>query len=94
MEWRTKVNEMQAKVDVAEQKSKQANDKLKSKVTTKIKVIHDTQIIVKKQIVEKAAAIDAECKVSPDAINILNSLALPTSGNPVEAIVVKSGDRK
>jgi apolipoprotein N-acyltransferase len=94
MEWRTKVNEMQAKVDVAEQKSKQANAKLKSKVTTKIKVIHDTQIIVKKQIVEKAAAIDAECKVSPDAINILNSLALPTSGNPVEAIVVKPGDGK
>jgi DNA-directed RNA polymerase alpha subunit len=87
MEWRAKVEAMQAKVDAAEQKSKKANSHLKTKIVTKVKVIHDKQIIIKKEIVEKAAAIDAECKVSSDAINILNAAAK----TPIE---VKTGDAK
>jgi len=75
MEWRAKVEAMQAKVDAAEVKSKKANSHLKTKIVTKVKVIHDTQVIIKKELVEKAAAIDAECKVSSDAINILNAAA-------------------
>jgi len=77
MEWRAKVEAMQVKVAAAEAKSKAANRHLRTKIVTKVKVIHDTKVIIRKEISKNSAKIDAECKISPDVISILNSAAIP-----------------
>jgi hypothetical protein len=93
MEWRARVEEMQKKVNAAEQKSKKANAHLKTKIVTKVKVIHDTKVVIKDRIVNQAASIDAECKVNADAISILNQAAkTPEIATPT--VVVKPGDVK
>jgi len=93
MEWRARVEEMQKKVAAAEVKSKQANAHLKTKIVTKTKVIHDTKIVIKDRIVNQASTIDAECKVHPDAISILNQAA-KTPELVLPTIEVKPGDAK
>jgi hypothetical protein len=75
MEWREKVRELEAKIALAEEQSKTANAQIQTKIVEKTKVIHDLQIVIKEKIVEKQNIIDAECKVAPEAINILNEAA-------------------
>ena len=70
--WQESVKEMQAKVDKAEEESRNANDQIKTVVQEKVKVIHDTQIIVQEKIKQDAAKMDAECKVDPIVISDLN----------------------
>ena len=74
-EWREKVAEAQAKVDAAEVKSKQANVEIRTKVVEKIKLVKDVQVVIQEKIVEKEKIIDAECKVAPEAIELLNQAA-------------------
>ena len=74
-QWRERVAAMQAKVDAAEAASVAANAQIKTKIVTKIKTIHDTKIVIKEVIKEVAGKIDADCKVAPEAITILNAAA-------------------
>lgn len=73
--WEARVKELEEKVKVSEEKSKQANDSIKTKVVQKVKVVKDFQVIIKDRIVEKKEIIDADCKVPPEAIKILNDSA-------------------
>lgn len=75
MEWRQKVRELEAKVALSEEQSKTANAKLETKIVEKTKVIHDLQIVYKEKIVEAATKIDAQCVVTPEALDILNEAA-------------------
>jgi hypothetical protein len=75
MEWRNKVAEVEAKVAAAEAKSKQANTVIQKVYVDKVKIVTDTKIVIQKEIVEKEKIIDAECKVAPEAITILNEAA-------------------
>jgi len=75
MEWRTKVAEVEAKVAAAEAKSKQVNTVIQKVYVDKVKIVTDTKIVIQKEIVEKEKIIDAECKVAPEAITILNEAA-------------------
>lgn len=75
MEWRKKVADMEAKVKIAEAKSEQANIDLAAKQKEKVKVVKEVQVVIKEKIVQVASKIDAECKVDPEAINIINDAA-------------------
>jgi hypothetical protein len=75
IQWRKQVEEMQAKIKVAEEKSKQTNIKIVTKIHTRLKVIKEYKTVYKNQIKEIATKIDNECKVDPDAIKILNNAA-------------------
>ena len=72
MEWRKKVAELEAKIAVAEQQSKDANVKLEETIKEKTKVVKEKQIVIQTKIKEVEKIIDAECKVSPEVIQILN----------------------
>lgn len=88
--WQARVQEMEEQVRISEDKSKQVNVKIKTVVKEKIKVVKDTQIVIQQQIVEKEKIIDAECKIAPEAINILNDAARLRKGTvtigPVEPV--------
>jgi len=75
MEWRNKVADLEAKVASSEAKSKDANEKLADALKSKTKIVHDVQVIVKEKIVKAAGKIDADCKIDPEAIEIINDAA-------------------
>lgn len=75
MDWRTKVAQMEAKVAESEAKSAKTNTVIQKVYVDKIKVVKDVQIVIKDRIIEKEKIIDAECKIAPEAIDILNDAA-------------------
>jgi hypothetical protein len=75
MAWRDRVHQLEAKIAVAEQKSKDANVKLDSEIKKKNKVIKENTVIYRDRIKEVAKVIDKECIVAPEAIDIHNSAA-------------------
>ena len=80
-QWRAKVEAMQAKVDEAEKKANEYNILLEEEHKKKQQVIHDTKVIIKKEIEEKIQIIDADCKVAPEAIEILNKATVNPLGD-------------
>jgi hypothetical protein len=75
MAWRERVADLEAKIKVAEAKSEQANIDLAAKQKEKVKVVKEVQVVIKEKIVQVASKIDADCKVDPDAISIINDAA-------------------
>jgi hypothetical protein len=75
MAWRAKVAEAEAKVARAEAASQEVNTKLESERKKKAKVRTEYITTVKERIVKETQVIDAECKVAPEAISILNDAA-------------------
>jgi hypothetical protein len=80
MAWRDKVANLEAKVAASEVKSADANVKIKTVVKEKIKVVHDVQVQIQERIKEVEKRIDADCKVDPEAITIINDAAKNVGG--------------
>jgi hypothetical protein len=78
--WQAKVSELEDKVKVAEAKSDQANKDLAEAKKQKVKVVKDVQVVIKERIKEVEKRIDADCKVDPEAISILNDAAKNVGG--------------
>ena len=73
MEWRARVAEVEKKVAIAEAKAKQANTHVETKVVTKIVKIKEKAKVVKERIEQNKEAINAECKLSDEAIAVYNA---------------------
>jgi hypothetical protein len=71
--WREKVAEMQAKIVIAQQQSKETNAKIEQKVTDKAKTIKDNVNANRQIIEENRIVINAECKLSDTAWLLYNS---------------------
>ena len=77
MAWREKVTELEAKVAIAEQQSKEANTQIQTVYVDRVKVVKQKQIVIQEKIKTVEAKIDSICKVAPEAIDILNEAANP-----------------
>lgn len=75
MSWRTKVAELEAKVKESEEKSKQTNEKIVTQYKDRVRVITDTKVVVQEKIKEVEKVVDAQCKITPEAVNVLNEAA-------------------
>lgn len=75
MEWREKVREAEAKVKVAEEKSKETNTVIQKVYIDRVKTVKDTQYVIQERIKEVEKIIDKECKVVPEAVDIHNAAA-------------------
>jgi hypothetical protein len=73
--WRSKIADLEAKIAVAEAKSKDANAKLSTAVKEKNAAIQESKIVVQTKLKRDAVKIDAECKLDPAAVEILNESA-------------------
>jgi hypothetical protein len=78
--WLEKVHALEKKVAEAELKSAEANTNLVSQIAAKNKEIAKVQIDLKNKIRETANVMDAECKISFEAINIMNEAARGPKG--------------
>lgn len=73
--WQALVKEMEAKVALAEEKSKNANSKIEYKFIDKIKLVDKTQVVIQEKLKEVEKVIDAKCEIDPLVISILNEAA-------------------
>jgi hypothetical protein len=80
LDWRARVAELEAKVQIAEEKSQQVNTVIEQRVITKTKVVRDTQIVVQEKIREVAATINEKCVIDPAVIEIHNQAAQTPGG--------------
>jgi apolipoprotein N-acyltransferase len=79
--WEKKVAEAEAKVKIAEEKSQQANEDLQNALKQKTKKIKEERVIIKEKIKRIETKINADCRVDPEAIAILNEAAGNKKGN-------------
>jgi len=73
--WLARVAELERQVAVAEAKSKEINTVIQYQYRDKVRTVKETQVVVQERIVNEAAKIDAECRVGPEVIDILNQAA-------------------
>jgi hypothetical protein len=74
-EWRARVKDLEAKVAIAEAQSKDANTKIEKVYIDRVKVVKDTQVVIQEKLKTVEVKVDAECKIVPEAISILNDAA-------------------
>lgn len=72
---RERVRELEARVAIAEQQSKDANAALEAKTKEKIQVVREKKIVVQEKIKTVQVKIDSQCKITPETIDILNEAA-------------------
>jgi len=75
-DYRAKVKEFEDKVKVAEEQSKKVNTEIKTVYVDRVKSVKETQYIIQEKIKEVEKKIDAECKVAPEAVQLLNQASI------------------
>ena len=73
--WSARVAALERQVAVAEAKSKETSTVIQYQYRDKVRTVKETQVVVQERIVKEAAKIDAECRVGPEAVSILNQAA-------------------
>ena len=73
--WLARVAALERQVAVAEAKSKEINTVIQYQYRDKVRTVKETQVVVEERIVTEAEKIDAVCRVSAEAVGILNQAA-------------------
>ena len=74
-DWRERVAEMEAKIKVSEEKSKEINTVIETKYKDRVKKITETKEVIIEKIKVNEKIIDAKCELDPIVISILNEAA-------------------
>lgn len=80
MMWRARVKDLQEQVTKSEEQAKKANDNLASALKNKNDTIKEVQAALKERLGQLATKIDAECKITPETIQLLNDAARNIKG--------------
>ena len=72
MTWRQRVAELEREVQAAEERSKKINTKIVTRVKTRVKRQVEYRDRVQKEIEIKREIINADCKLSPTAVELYN----------------------
>ena len=72
--WLARVQELEAKVKVAEEKSQQVNTVIETKIVTKIKVVKEN-VYVNREIIKEVAGkqLDAQCSLPKSTVSLHDS---------------------
>ncbi len=80
MSWRQRVKDLEEKIKVAEEKSKEVNTVIQERIVYKTKVVEKKTVEYVDRIKEIAVEVDAKCEVDPRVIELMNN----ASQNPNE----------
>lgn len=80
MEWREKLRAAEERARIAEEQGKQVNKEIVTVYKDRVKVVKENVIVYQDKIKEVEKIINQECKVAPEAIDILNEAAKPPGG--------------
>jgi len=61
MAWRERVADLEAKVAISEQKSKEVNEKIVTVYQDRVKIVKETQVVVQEKIKTVEVKIDSQC---------------------------------
>jgi hypothetical protein len=75
MAWREKVKAAEERAAIAEEKAKETNVKIQTKIVEKIKVVKQNTVVYRDRIVKEREAIDKDCRVPQIAVDIHNDSA-------------------
>ena len=91
--WEAKLKEMEAKVQVAEEKSKDVNTVIQTRVVEKVKIVKEKTNANKQIIKEVAGAqLDARCELPVSTVMLVNSASKnEVSGSPSVSDGASSG---
>lgn len=70
--WQDRIKELEAKVQIAEQKAKEENVRIETKVVERVKVVKENVEVIKKEIEVQKELINKDCVVSDVAIELYN----------------------
>ena len=73
--WQARVQELEAKVAAAEKAAVEANGKIETVYVDRVEVVKEIQYVVKDNIKRAADSLDNTCKITPQAIELLNQAA-------------------
>lgn len=73
--WQARVHELEAKVAEAEKQSAIANGQIDNAANQKAAAVKQLQYQVQEKLRANAAAIDAQCQVTPSVVDLLNTAA-------------------
>jgi len=75
MIWRDEVAKMEEKIAESEAKSKKVNKVIQKVYVDRVKIVKQDVVVIQEKIREVSNVIDKDCKVSPEAVNLLNQAA-------------------
>jgi len=70
--WQQRIQDLEAQVAAAEKKAAESNIKIETVYVDRVQVVKEIQYVVRKDIERAATELDANCRVSPRAIELLN----------------------
>ena len=73
--WQERVRELEARVAAAEKQAAETNTKIETVYVDRVEVVKEIQYVVRKDIERAATELDANCRISPRAIELLNQAA-------------------
>lgn len=73
--WQARIQELEARVAAAEKQAAEANGRIETVYVDRVEVVKEIQYVVQKEISKSASSLDANCKIIPDAVKILNQAA-------------------
>jgi Zn-dependent protease with chaperone function len=73
--WRAKVADFEVRIAESERQAAEATGRIETVYVDRVQVVRDTQYIIQGQIREYSADLDANCQISPRAVEILNEAA-------------------
>jgi hypothetical protein len=91
--WEAKVKDMEAKVQVAEAKSKEVNTVIETRVVEKVRIVKE-KTNANKQIIQEVAGaqLDAKCELPVSTVMLVNSASKnEVSGSPTVSDGASSG---
>ena len=77
--WQARVHELEAKVAESEKQSAIANGQIDNKANQKVAAVKQIQYVVQERLRTDSANIDAQCKVTPNVVDLLNTAARAAS---------------
>ena len=73
--WQARVQELEARVAAAEKAAVEANGRIETVYVDRVEIVKEIQYVVRKDIAKSSSALDANCRIIPQAVDILNQAA-------------------
>ena len=94
MLWRDEVAKLEEKVAAAEKQSVKTNTVIKKVYVDRVKIVKQDVVVVQEKIKEVEKLIDKDCKVAPEAVQLLNQAAKPRNKGTVEVEPLKKDEKQ
>jgi hypothetical protein len=75
MMWRDEVAKLEEQVKESEEKSRKVNRVIQKVYVDRVKIVKQDVVVVQEKIREISNTIDKDCKITPEAVDLLNQAA-------------------